>query len=74
MNSLEMLMTGFLGGCTGCLIVMWALQTYYKYTIREFLDAQYLLRKAYDIKMMSDDVKGLRMQVSALQSQFGVGD
>jgi hypothetical protein len=74
MNNAEMLMTGFLGGCIGSLLMMWSLQTYYKHTIREFLDAQYKLKKEYDIKLITEEVKNLRMQVAALQSQFGVNE
>ena len=74
MPNTEILLIGFLGGFIGGLLVMWSLQTYYKHTIKLFLDSRYKLKKECDIKLLSDDVKNLRMQVTALQSQFSVND
>ena len=74
MNNVEVLMTGFFGGCMGGLLVMWSLQTYYKHTIKDFLDAQYKLKKEYDNRLTTDDLKNLKMQVAALQSQFGINN
>jgi len=53
---------------------MWSLQTYYKHTIKDFLDAQYKLKKEYDNRLITDDLKNLKMQVAALQSQFGINN
>lgn len=74
MSNTEVLLIGFMGGSIGAICMMFSLQTYYKHTLKQYLDAQYSLKKQYEIRNLNNEIITLRMQVTALQSQFGVND
>jgi hypothetical protein len=73
-SEIEILTISLVGGFIGCLLALTIMKSHYKYTLKHLNDAQYKFYRNVNLIKLQEDVQNLKIQIIALQSQFGVNE
>ena len=68
----EVFMIGFIAGSLGAGTIVSITAFHYKQVMKDYTTARVLLKESIAFSKIQDDCTTLKMQVAALQSQFGV--
>lgn len=70
-SDVEIFLIGIAGGILGSGLVILTTLFHFQQTVKQHVKIKVKLKEMIDVKRLQDDVNTLRIQVVALQSQFG---
>lgn len=73
-SEVEIFIIGFIGGVIGSGAVILLTSYHYHQVIKDYIKAKIILKEHLNIKSIDKDVQVLKIQIVALQSQFGVNE
>ena len=72
MTEIDTVLIGFVGGVFGCLGILSLTHYYWVGLVKKQANDLYRLRNLKEIEEIEKEIITLRIQVTALQSQFGI--